>query len=47
MKDHICRLTLSNLNVCDIPVNMKPSYFVAPVHIIDLYIQRDFEAPSA
>lgn len=47
MKEHICRLTLSNLNVCDIPVSMKPSYLVAPVHIIDFYIQTDFEALSA
>lgn len=45
-KEHICRLTLSNLNVCDIPVSMKPSYLVAPVHIIDFYIQTDFEALS-
>lgn len=47
MKEHICVLILSNLNVCDIPVSMKPSYLVAPVHIIDFYIHRDFEALSA
>lgn len=47
IKELICGLTLPNLNVCDIPVSMKPHYFVAPVHIINFYIHRNFEALSA
>lgn len=43
IKVHICGLTLLNLNVCDIPVTIKPSNLVASVHIIDFCIHRDSE----
>lgn len=43
IKVHISELTLSNLNVCDIPVSRKSSNLVASVHIIDFCIHRDSE----
>lgn len=47
LKVHICGLTLSNLNVCDTPVSLQPSYWAAPAHIIDFYVHWDSGALSA